>query len=150
MKIKKYLRNTGILLGAVLGLHFLNYAWMVGAQNICSRFSQRIETREQAQEVLQRESLRLGIPSEKQIHLVLDKREGSFSGASRVWKNIYRIDLTPSCFNESALVHELSHIAKGDVDSWAVSKNKHLRNFKYFFIQEPRATLYQIKRAISQ
>jgi len=148
MKIKKYIRNTGILLGATLGISILNYAWMVSAQGICSRLSPRIETREQAQKFLQKESSRLKISPETQIHLVLDRREGSFSGTSRVWKDTYRIDLVPDSFNESALAHELYHISRGDVETWKNSENRFLRFAKYFFIQEPRATFYQIRREI--
>jgi hypothetical protein len=148
MKIKKYAHGIGMLVGACLQISLLNYFSIVSKQSLCSRLSPKIETREQAQNFLRTESARLGIPAEKQINLVLDKRKDGFSGTSKTGPNTYRIDLIPSNFTESALCHELYHISKRDVESWQNPKSRFVRNLRYFFIQEPQATSYQVKRVL--
>ncbi|RME78212.1 hypothetical protein D6774_01895 [Candidatus Woesearchaeota archaeon] len=113
------------------------FTTLFATQISCSTlFRKKIETQEELESIVAQETLRRGLdPS---------KIECSFTslpeGSGKRHDDKYYINLcTPLFRTRQTVRHEIDHIASGDCD------REQTEFFYYYFIAEPRATLYSLR-----
>lgn len=127
IKIVKNIAIAGIIYTGIL----------LVAQGISQETSQRINNQSQLEQILNIERKRAGIKNEMIINISMSNNKEDISEAEKIGEKYYQITLSPRSSNLSTLRHELYHITDGHCDET-------YNDFKYFFWNEPQATIYQI------
>ena len=109
----------------------------MGAQGISELTSPKINNQINLKKILEKEKKQAGIKEDKIIYVTISKNEKEVSQAIKISEKEYEIFLFNDGRNLGTLRHELYHIADGHCD-------KPYNSLKYFFIQEPKATIYQL------
>lgn len=126
----KIVKNIAIATGIYTGI-------LLGAQGISQEFiSPKINNQSQLEQILNKEKKQAGIKKDIMLDVKLGCDEDGGSYSEKISEKKYKIRLS-SPTSLSTLKHELYHIADGHCDN---SFNR----LKYFFIDEPQATIYEI------
>ncbi len=130
--------KTGIkiLRNCLVGVGIYSLA-LAGSQGIHQELSPKIENQVSLKKILEKERKQAGIKEDEIIHVTISKNEKESSYSIKISEKEYEIFLFNYGRNLGVLRHELYHIADGHCD-------KPYNFLKYFFIQEPKATIYQI------
>jgi hypothetical protein len=124
------------VVGFVSGLSLYMFT-LLGVQGLTnlSLFHEKIKSQKELEIVVKEEAEKLGLGNYK-IKIIYDDKETSM----RKKEGKYELGVTKTLATRKNVKHELYHLLK-DVDG---EKNSHPDFVRYFFIQEPRATLYGI------
>lgn len=141
---RKFYESLPFRLARAGTISFALYLGLLGiGSHISKKYSQEITSRQQIENIIEKEREKLDIDNNSIINVILG---ADISQAKRINENEYEIRLSPTNgkYHESTLVHELAHIGHGDCDhktSYPSLKN----GLNYFFGEEPRAILHSLK-----
>lgn len=108
---------------------------LCGVQTISHSTSPKITSQSRLEKVVKMERKKLNIPPEIQIGAIF--RKDVACGAIKIEDEHYRIGINWLCNSESAVRHEIYHIADGHLGG-------NLSLFKYLFWAESQATIYEV------
>lgn len=106
---------------------------LLGIQGISELISPKINNQIQLEQIIKTERKLAGIKEDIKLYVTMGRKENS--QALKTGEKEYDIFLSKRGANKFTLRHELYHIADGHCDT-------KYNNLKYFFIQEPQATIY--------
>lgn len=140
-KLKKYakrvLKCAKWLVSGMVAYTFMHTAAMCSIKASSeTKFTKRIETKKELAQVVKEEAEKLGLnPSNITAELGNYTSYAQKTGSEYYYINIHY----PTHAYRPIVKHELYHIHKGDCEDGLYG----LRFLEYFFIEEPRANLYE-------
>jgi len=125
---------------------FLYFGGMFSVQTICNFTSSKIHTQAQLENLLEIERRKIDQKNGSKIYAKLSPYD---IGRSLKFHNgEYGIQIGGNNATLSTLRHELYHILDGHLEGTALSSKigfqKEIRDLKYYFWDEPKATAYQV------